>query len=192
MSPHKWISMVLFPDVFEEHWQRVRQLATFGKQAIEQSVKFYAKVTIYGLLCLQRGLDHDLILCFFSFLWSVLVCILLCSPTQTCLCIWGERSKGNQPQTQPSHRLGGPTPFHHVFWALGYSCQPAKLGVWVGGPLILVGSLCYPQEANCKFDKSLNTLTQVMRARKLNVEDPSADALKDTWACLTLRFQCRS
>ena len=44
--------MVLFPDVFEEHWEKLSTLATCGKQAIEQSVKFYAKVTIYGLLCL--------------------------------------------------------------------------------------------------------------------------------------------
>ena len=62
----------------------------------------------------------------------------------------------------------------------------------VGGPLILVGSLCYPQEADCKFEEKLGALNNVNRFRKLDGEDPSADALKDTWACLTLRFQCRS
>ena len=29
-----------------------------------------------------------ILFCFFSFLWSVLVCILLCPPTHTCLCIY--------------------------------------------------------------------------------------------------------
>ena len=43
--------MVLCPDIFEDHWDRVKKLAVHGKTAFDAANRTYEKVSIYGLLC---------------------------------------------------------------------------------------------------------------------------------------------
>ena len=43
-----------------------------------------------------------------------------------------------------------------------------------------------------QFENQTGDLNKVQRFRKVNGENVSSLKLKDTWACLTLRSQCKS
>ena len=130
-----WSCVLMYLRTIGREW---RSLQPVENKLSKQADRTYDEGDyIWSSVSLRRSRSWSY-LCFFSFLWSVLVCILLCPPTHTCLCIWGESlpepsssvpSSRTATQIPPSHRIGGPTPFHPIFWALGYSRQPAMLGV---------------------------------------------------------------
>ena len=78
MSPQKWKSMVLCPDIFEDHWDRVKKLTGHGKTAFDAANRTYEKVSIYGLLCpirRSRSWSYFVSLASYGLCWFASCCV---------------------------------------------------------------------------------------------------------------------
>ena len=129
-----WSCVLIYLRTIGTEW---RSLQAMEKQPSKQPPRPTTRC-LYMVFCAlrrSRSWSYFVSLSSYGLCWFASCCV----PRHIRAFAWGDSVAGTlkhqflqaakQHQKQTSHRIGGSTPFHLIFWALGYSRQPAMLVV---------------------------------------------------------------